>query len=64
VSQMTTDMFILFYNHNPLLSSFMTCHRVCNKSNTKGATSEQELLTLPEHLSSSLFLVVFVLLNL
>ena len=25
-------------NHNPILSSFVTCHRVCNKSNTAGAT--------------------------
>jgi hypothetical protein len=27
-------------NHNPVLSSFMTYQRVCNKSNTTGATSE------------------------
>jgi hypothetical protein len=26
-------------NHNPFLSSFMTYHRVCNKSNTTAATS-------------------------
>jgi len=25
-------------NHNPLLSSFMTYHRVCNKSSATGAT--------------------------
>ena len=25
------------YNHNPVLSSFMTYHRVCNESNTTGA---------------------------
>jgi hypothetical protein len=25
-------------NHNPVLSSFMTYHRVCNKSNTTGTT--------------------------
>jgi len=25
-------------NHKPVLSSFMTYHRVCNKSNTTGAT--------------------------
>jgi hypothetical protein len=25
-------------NHNPVLSSFMTYHRVCNKSNRTGAT--------------------------
>jgi len=35
VSQMSTDM---FRNHNPIISSFMTYHRVCNKSNTMGAT--------------------------
>ena len=33
VSQMT-----ICRNHNPILSSFVTCHRVCNKSNTAGAT--------------------------
>jgi hypothetical protein len=27
-----------FRNHNPVLSSFMTYHRICNKSNTTGAT--------------------------
>ena len=32
VSQMTTNMFYLC-NHNPVLSSFMTYHRVSNKSN-------------------------------
>jgi len=26
-------------SHNPVLSSFMNYHRVCNKSNTTGATS-------------------------
>jgi hypothetical protein len=25
-------------NHNQVISSFMTYHRVCNKSNTMGAT--------------------------
>jgi len=25
-------------NHNPVFFSFMTCHHVCNKSNTTGAT--------------------------
>ena len=25
-----------WHNHNPILSSFMTFHRVCNKSNTTG----------------------------
>ena len=26
-------------NHNPVISSFMTYHLICNKSNTTGATS-------------------------
>ena len=35
--------------HNPiLLSSFMTYHQICNKSNTTGVT----ILTFPDHLSS------------
>jgi hypothetical protein len=34
VSHMTTNMF-----HNPILSSFRTYHRVCNKSDSTGATS-------------------------
>ena len=34
VSQMTTDMF-----HFPVLSSFMTSHRICNQINTMGVTS-------------------------
>ena len=38
VSQMTTDMFHLSQSF-PVLSSFMTCHRVCNQINTTGATS-------------------------
>ena len=29
----------VFRNHNLFLSSFMTYHRVCNKSNTTGVTS-------------------------
>jgi hypothetical protein len=28
----------IYRNHNPVLSSFMTYHWVCNKSNTTGAT--------------------------
>jgi len=39
VSQMTTDMFRLSYWHTTVLFSFMTFHRVCNKSNTTGVTS-------------------------
>ena len=35
VSHMTMDMFCLC-NHNPVFSSFMTYHRVCNKCNTTG----------------------------
>ena len=34
VSQMTTEMF-----HLSVISSFMTCHRVCNQINTTDATS-------------------------
>jgi hypothetical protein len=38
----------------PFLSSFMTCHRVCNSINTTGATSEAGTAYLfAEHLSSS-----------
>jgi hypothetical protein len=33
---MTKD--VSFVKHNPVLSSFMTYHRVCDKSNTTGAT--------------------------
>ena len=41
MSQVTTNMFrLICHNHNLALSSFMTYHRVCNKSNTTGATSE------------------------
>ena len=41
-------------NYNPVLSLFKTYHRVCNKRNTTGQVEHvgQELLTLPEHLSS------------
>ena len=42
-------------NHNPIFSSFiMIYHRICQKSNTLCSVSrvEQELLTLPQHMSS------------
>ena len=39
-------------NKYPVLSPFMTYHRMCNKSNTPGTTHEAELPTLPKHLSS------------
>ena len=39
-------------SHNLVLSSFMICHRVCNKSNTTDATYGVEMLTLPKHPSS------------
>jgi hypothetical protein len=42
----------------------MTYDRVYNWSNTTGAVVEQQLLALPEHLSSPQFFVVFVLLDL
>jgi hypothetical protein len=29
---------VVCYNHNPFLSSFITSHHICYKSNTKGAT--------------------------
>jgi len=34
---MTTNMFRV-HNHNLVLSSFMTHHWICNKSNTTGVT--------------------------
>ena len=50
VRQKTTDMFCwsdrrpricsVCRSHNPVLSSFMTYHRILNKSNTTGSTSE------------------------
>ena len=43
VSQMTLDMICpIRGNHNPSLSSSTTYHRVCNKSNTTGATCGAE----------------------
>ena len=39
VSQMTNDIF-LCRNYNPIISSFMTYHRVSNKSNAMGSTCE------------------------
>ena len=36
-------------HHNPVLSSFMTYHRVCN---TTGVTCGARQFSLPEHLSS------------
>ena len=38
VSQMTTNIFH-WRKHFPVLSSFMTYHRICNQSSTLGATS-------------------------
>jgi hypothetical protein len=40
LSQMTTICWIcsVYCNHNAVLSSFVTCQRICNKSNTTGAT--------------------------
>jgi hypothetical protein len=37
--------------HFPVPSSFMTYHRVCNLSSTTVSLMEQELLTIPEHMS-------------
>ena len=33
-----TEKFSISLNRNPVLSSFLTYHRVCNKTNTLGAT--------------------------
>jgi hypothetical protein len=44
--------FELCRNHNSVLSSCMTYHWVCKKSNTWVSHVEQELLTLPKHPSS------------
>jgi len=51
-------------NHNPVLSSFMTYHWVCNKRYTTVPHVGQKLLTLPEHLSPPRVLVGFVFLDL
>jgi hypothetical protein len=59
-----TTVSCVFRNHKPVLSQFMTYHPICNKSNTRVQLVAQELLTLPEHLSSPWLLVGFVLLNL
>ena len=52
MSQMTT-ICSTCRKHFPVLSLFMTYHRVGNYINTMGVILEQELPTLPEHLSSS-----------
>ena len=38
-SQMITDVFRLRWSQNLVISSFMTFHKVCNKSSTMGAAS-------------------------
>jgi hypothetical protein len=58
------DIYFVFRNHNPVLSSFMTYHTVCNKSSMMVPNVEQKLITLSEHPSSSPVFVGFVLLNL
>ena len=40
-------------NHNPVVSSFVTYHRVCNEDNTTGDTSGTGTAQLPEDLSST-----------
>jgi hypothetical protein len=42
-------------NNNPVLSPFMTYHRVCNKITRRMPHAGQKLLTLPEHPSIPLF---------
>jgi len=39
VSQVTTYICSVCRNHNTVLTLFMSYHRLCNKSNTTGATS-------------------------
>ena len=51
------------FNHNPVLSSIMTYHQVCNKSNTTGATSKAGTAHPSEHLSPQPVLVGFTLFN-
>ena len=56
-------------NHNPVLSSFMTYHRVCNQNTTADTILvKHELFTIPEHLRSlpalagsciALYIIVF-----
>ena len=48
-------------NYNPTLSSFMTYHRLINKSNTTDDTCWAGTAYLPRHMSSPLILVLFVL---
>ena len=62
VLQMTIDMCRLWLSRSGPLS-FMIYHRVCNKSNTMGATSWAGNTYLPEHMSSPPFLVRSALLN-
>ena len=40
-------------NHNPVIFSFMTYHWICSKTDVTLCDMEQEILTLPEHTSSS-----------
>ena len=53
MSQITADMSARG-THNPVISSFMTYHPVCNKSNTTGVTSEARTINSsgPEDRSS------------
>ena len=53
VPQMTTDMFC-FSNQYPVLSSFMTYHQFVIRVTQWVLLVQQELLSLPEHLSSPL----------
>ena len=47
-----------------LYSSFMTYHRLCNKSNITGGTRGARTVYLREHLRSPLAFVGFVVLDL
>ena len=44
--------FCICRKHCPVLSSFMTYHRVCNQINTTGVTSGTGTVYPPRHLSS------------
>ena len=53
VSQMTMYM---FHANTPVLSSFMTCHQICNRLTRRVPQVEQEMLIFWDHLSSTRFI--------
>ena len=50
-----TKTYSVCRNHNPIISSFMTYHRVCNKSNKTGATHWAGTAYPSAHPSSPIF---------